>query len=478
MLDIFNKIINNSKNNQQLMIVDQNYKYSDFFIDVKRNLEFLKSKVKEKETIFFCADYSKNFISMIFAAYENKNIITFANPSSKKEEIMHIINDSSSSLIFLEASIDLNINQKFNRYLNFNYCVLKKRNKCIRPGDIFIIYTSGTTKKPKGAILTLKSISSNVDAIAKNFNLNSNSSTIIFSPPAYAMGISQVLTFMSVFGKFILYNHGLKFPNEIIDLIIKFKLNHLNLSLSAFRILLKYNVHKKNFNFVKVVSFGGMQVIQKDIDLYIKIFPKSSLINFYGCTENSPRISHFKINKNKKYEICPVGKLLKGVKAKIKKFEKKTFYGNIIISGSSLMRRYNKISLKSFKKNFYDTGDLGYFDKQRNLVIIGRNDFSFRVGHEKLCPEEVESLIKKKLNYDELIICKKEHKILNFIPVLLINKKINFSSLQSYLDKNIANYKIPKQLYFIDKIPLTNYGKIDRNQAQKILCKLELKKNY
>ena len=225
MLDIFNKIINNSENNQQLMIVDQNYKYSDFFIDVKRNLEFLKSKVKEKETIFFCADYSKNFISMIFAAYENKNIITFANPSSKKEEIMHIINDSSSSLIFLEASIDLNINQKFNRYLNFNYCILKKRNKCIRPGDIFIIYTSGTTKKPKGAILTLKSISSNVEAIAKNFNLNSNSSTIIFSPPAYALGISQVLTFMSVFGKFILYNHGLKFPNEIIDLIIKFKFN-------------------------------------------------------------------------------------------------------------------------------------------------------------------------------------------------------------------------------------------------------------
>ncbi len=37
------------------------------------------------------------------------------------------------------------------------------------------------------------------------------------------------------------------------------------------------------------------------------------------------------------------------------------------------------ISLKSFRKNFYNTGDLGYFDKQRNLVIIGRNDFSFRV---------------------------------------------------------------------------------------------------
>jgi len=476
MINIFNKIINDSKKNHQLMIVDQNYKYSDFFLDVKKNLSFLKNKVKEKEIILFCANYSKNFISMIFAAYKNKNIVTFANSSSKNAEIMHIINDSSASLVFLENSIDLNINKNFNKYLNFKYCTFKKKNKCIRSGDVFIIYTSGTTNKPKGAILTSKSISSNVTAIAKNFNLNSNSSTIIFSPPAYAMGLSQILTFMSVNGKFVLYNNGLKFPNEIIDFIIKFRLNHLNISLSAFRILLKYNIHKKNFNFVNTVSFGGMQVIQKDINYYKKIFTKSNLINFYGCTENSPRISHFNINKNKKYKICPVGKPLKGIKLKILKFKgNKDPYGKVIISGSSLMRRYNNISLNSFTKNSYDTGDLGFFDKQKNLVLIGRDDFSFRVGHEKLCPEEVEAIIKKKLSYDELIVCKKEHKILNSIPVLLINKKkkIKFNNLQSYLDKNIANYKIPKELYYVDKIPLTNYGKIDRNEAQKILCQMK-----
>lgn len=473
MPDIFYEIIKKSKNKNQLMIADQNYKYSDFFLDVDKDLEFLKKKVKEKEVICFCSSYSKSFISMIFAAYQNKNVITFANPNIKKRELIHIINDSAASLVFFENSINLDIsNKKIKEYSNFRYYLSKKKNTCIKSGDIFIIYTSGTTRQPKGAILTLKSISKNVSAIADNFNLNSNSSTVIFSPPAYAMGISQILSFMCVSGKFILYNNGLKFPNEIINLILKFKLNHLNISLSAFRILLKYNIYKKNFYFVKTVSFGGMQVVQNDINLYKKVFPRSNLINFYGCTENSPRISHFKIDINKNYKICPVGKPLKGVKVRILKSKKdKNLFGKVIVSGSSLMRRYNKISLSSFSKNSFYTGDLGYFDEKRDLVIIGRDDFSFRVGHEKLCPEEVEAIIKKKLNYNQLIISKKKHEVLNWIPVLIINKrkKINFKNLTSYLDKNIANYKIPKELFYVNKIPLTHYGKINRLQILKKL---------
>ena len=65
---------------------------------------------------------------------------------------------------------------------------------------------------------------------------------------------------------------------------------------------------------------GGMQMTKENIYEYKKIFNKATIVNFYGCTENSPRISHFHVNlkKLKKYKnIIPVGKTLKGVKINI-----------------------------------------------------------------------------------------------------------------------------------------------------------------
>ena len=79
---------------------------------------------------------------------------------------------------------------------------------------------------------------------------------------------------------------------------------------------------------------GGMQMTDEIIFQYRKFFPKAKIINFYGCTENSPRISHFHIEKFQKgkYDIWPVGKPLKGIKIKILKKNKQR--GKILISGS------------------------------------------------------------------------------------------------------------------------------------------------
>ena len=54
------------------------------------------------------------------------------------------------------------------------------------------------------------------------------------------------------------------------------------------------------------------------------------------------------------------------------------------------------ITNTKFNSGWFNTGDLGYFDNNKNLILTGREDDSFRVGHEKLCPEEIESILKGK----------------------------------------------------------------------------------
>ena len=90
------------------------------------------------------------------------------------------------------------------------------------------------------------------------------------------------------------------------------------------------------------------------------------------------------------------------------------------------MRGYLKkaeLTRKKIRNGWFDTGDLGYFDKNNFLILSGREDDSFRVGHEKLYPEEVEPVIKRKLKISELVVAKKRNKILDWVPILVLKKK-------------------------------------------------------
>ena len=94
----------------------------------------------------------------------------------------------------------------------------------------------------------------------------------------------------------------------------------------------------------------------------------------------------------------PVGKALENVKIKIQK-NINSNYGKIFISGKSIMSGYlnlPNLNKKKFANKWFDTGDLGFF-KNGQLYLLGREDNTFSVGHEKLCPEELENVLKKKI---------------------------------------------------------------------------------
>ena len=361
-------------------------------------------------------------------------------------------------------------------YLKFCYRITSSKKKIIN--SKFIIYTSGTTNKAKGVLISTKAISNNVFGINKNLEIKSKDRGIIFSPPAYAMGVSQILTFMFSQCSISLHNLGVKFPTQLINKINKYKISVLNISISALRIIKRFISNKKSFQNVRLVMSGGMQFTVNELNLYKKIFPKAKMINFYGCTENSPRVSHHYIKSNKNYKgVIPVGKPIKGVKVKIARFKASSSkFGQILISGSSLMNGYHnlkKLNKKKIIKGWFQTGDIGFFDREKNLYLLGREDNTFRVGHEKLCPEEIESQIKKDFKLSDVIISKVKDDILDWKPICILTnkKKISINKIKQNLQNKFSNYKVPKEVYFVNSLPKTNYGKIDRKKLETIVNK-------
>jgi acyl-coenzyme A synthetase/AMP-(fatty) acid ligase len=485
-LNVFNTILSRSKKSKKVLLKDENYSYDQFYKDTILYFNFFKKHLRKKDVIALSLNYSKDYLNIIFAAQKNGNIVTFINPNAPKNEKKFLIKNSKSKLFI---SRDRLFKSKFktlnNLYINF---FSDSFNNKIKKGDAFIIYTSGTTSRPKGVILTTNSVSSNINAISHDLKLTNKDSTIIFSPPHYAMAYSQILTYMLNQMSFILISSGFKFPGSILDKIIMHKINVINLSISSFRIL--YPIIKKKKKLLKnirLIMSGGMQMTKENIYEYKKIFNKATIVNFYGCTENSPRISHFHVNlkKLKKYKnIIPVGKTLKGVKINIIKKNKNDKFGKIFVSGTSLMRGYlleNSELKKKFKDNCFNTGDIGRFDKNKNIFLMGREDDTFRVGHEKLCPEEIEPIIKKKLKLKrDVIVGKLKNKILDWEPVLVTIKsdyKKNRKSLKDIkkkLNNYLVNYKIPRKVIALNNMPKTLYGKIDRKKINEIIQKKKI----
>ena len=469
--DIFKKILSQSQNSNDIFLLNTNYTYGQFFKKTSQYSTFLEKKFIKNSILGICMNYSEKLVSLIFACYLNKIKFTIINPNASDQEKKYIIENGKLSSVFFSGNLIKVKNYKNFDQINYSNIKLKKHNNIVN-NDICIIYTSGTSGLPKGVVLTINSLSNNVNSISKNLKLKKNDKGIIFSPPSYAMAISQILLFMNSKLPIIFHPSGMRFPLEIFRLIKKYKISILNISVSAYNVFREF-IKKRKLLSVRLVMSGGMELSYSNLNDYKSNFPNAKFINFYGCTENSPRISHYKINENKilknKNIFFSVGKPLEGVKIKIQKKNPLDKNGLIFISGKSLMRCYLDEKPKK-KYKWYNTGDLGFFDKNKNLFLMGRNDNIFRVGHEKLSPEEVELILKKYLKFKNPIVSKTLDPILGLAPILILQKnekKISLENLRVKLIKYLSNYKIPKKIIYINKIPKNNYGKIDRKQLVK-----------
>ena len=138
--------------------------------------------------------------------------------------------------------------------------------------------------------------------------------------------------------------------------------------------------------------------------------------------------------------------------------------------------RNNQLNREKLVNSWFNTGDIGFIDKERNLNLLGREDNTFRVGHEKLNPSEIEIVMSKLFNFKEVAISKIKSDILDWEPVAVIKKEkkniLSGDKIISKLRKYLSNYKIPKKYFFINHFPKTHYGKLDRKKLEKLAERL------
>ena len=195
------------------------------------------------------------------------------------------------------------------------------------------------------------------------------------------------------------------------------------------------------------------------------------VIESYGMTEATHQMTTNLIPP-KKRKINSVGVSI-GQKVKVLNQDNKFLdfgkEGEIVIKGKNVFKGYlgnAKANKESFFKGWFRTGDLGYFDKEGYLFISGRIKEIINRGGEKISPKEVDEVFMKHPQVSKAISFSIKHAKLGediaLAVVLKDKKKCNINELKNFVKNKLTRFKIPRNIYIVNEIPLGATGKIQR----------------
>ena len=320
----------------------------------------------------------------------------------------------------------------------------------------FIRFSSGTTGDSKGVLLTHQAIIDRTAAANQQLNISSTDTIGWFLSMSFHFVVS-ILLFLRKGAHIVLSQDN--FPTGIIDSFDVSKPSFLYASPFHYNVLSTYHsISKDVLSDIRMAIVTAVSLNKKtDADFHQKF--GVHLSQAYGIIEvGLPFI-------NDRYDdehICSVGKCLPGYDLKIKD-PNKNGQGQILLKGDGMYHAY--ISPWKPRTQWFDTGDIGYL-KENYLFISGRSKNVINFAGMKIFPEEVEEVILRFDNIQEVRVFAEEHSVYGQLPVAEVvtttKEKLDIYKLKKYCMQRLDSYKIPKEFIQVESIEKTLSKKIKR----------------
>jgi non-ribosomal peptide synthetase component F/acyl carrier protein len=323
---------------------------------------------------------------------------------------------------------------------------------------LYIIFTSGTTGKPKAVAIEDK----NIPKIIENKLLYKGNVIAHLAPLQFDASMYEILGGLMNGMTIRVLN-----KSEILDL--KQVKNFLPQIDTIFLTTALFNLYvdecPDELKKVKLILTGGEKA---SIYHMRKIAPYTSLYNMYGPTETTIFATAYHV-QGQENEV-PIGSMFEG-EYKILSKTKDVREGELIISDTGVMRGYYKDVNKSQEvllnvdgKVFYKTGDLVKVDENKQLVYVDRIGRQVKILGYRVELDEVERMAHNCGLKKHCVALKYKNKL-----GLVITEKFSDVELKRLMNQKVPSYIVPKIIKQIDSIPMTPNGKTDLSKLEEKL---------
>ncbi len=462
--------------------------YEDMFEQAKRLAGYFQSKgYKQEDIIAVYMINSDYFLTCYYACQLGGFTILPINTKLTAAEVNYIFSHSEAKALIYDTRLQTildDIPETMNCFddllclgeedtlltvLN-DESLLFDEIKIDENTTTVIFYTSGTTGKPKGVMLSAANVRATAKLYVEALELNSTDRMQIVAP-LFHCAASHVFSIPVIYaGGTVVIEEGFS-PEQTMDTLEQEKITVFFGVPAMYSILLNSSkMETLRLSNLRLFTYGASPMPFELIRKIKVMFPEVKVQNIYGQTENSPAATTLK-DHYALVKVGSVGEPVPGTEIQVVNEHGKALpsgqVGEIVVKGPQLMKGYLKneeATRQAIRNGWLYTGDLGRMDEDGLLYIVDRKKDMIIRGGENVFPVEVEEVLYEIPEVLEAAVIGVPHSIYGEVPkafvVLKEGKQLTQDEVLSTCSKKLAKYKLPVEVEFIEVLPRNASGKV------------------
>lgn len=468
-------------------IIDRKGKisYKELWNKICFATEFMhKNGIKKGSKVVISADSSIDF-AVIFIAVQAIGGVSVPIDRAIRGKTASQMIELANAEFFVSLSRNKNSISTSAKVFSYNdiigYEPINKTSFSIvelSPDDMAeIIFTTGTTGKPKGAMHTYKSISTNIQMTFDGVGIRNDDVILIPISLSHSYGL-RVFRSTLFAGATVVLQNGALFFDELENNIKKnfcTGLAYITVGIEMMFSQLGEKRVKDILGGMRYIEFSAGALPMSMRERLCSLLTSTDILNTWGSTETGGALF---INVSKDKNKASAGKTINGAETRLVSFDGKSFAdgqssGRLAIRGDMLMTGYigdSTLTANSFLGDYLITGDVVSINSDGYVFFQGRADDIINCGGEKISPAEVEQSARIMKSIEEAVcVGVKDNKgFFGEIPVIFIkpvsDSDFSVEELKKHFSHTLELNKIPRDIIVTENIPHNSMGKVERKK--------------
>lgn len=465
--------------------------YAELNSRANRLARVLRTKGSQPDAIIgLYAERSPEMIVGMLAILKAGAAYLPLDPHYPAERIRFMLEDSQTRLICTQSHLadDLPVSHELvllDDEQQYNGSESNQESLHTPKNLAYIIYTSGTTGKPKGVLVEHQQVVRLLKNAAFPFHFDENDTWTLFHSFCFDFSVWEIYGALLYGGRLLVVPQEMTLdPSHYLQLLKKERVTVLNQTPSAFfRLIEEERRSDAHTLALRYVIFGGEALQPGRLGVWSQLYPTTTLINMYGITETTVHVTYKEITRREiQADISTIGLPIPTTSVYILDAQLRPvpigMPGEIFVGGKGVARGYlNRPDLtqERFLPNpfrlgdrLYRTGDIGRWRNNGEIEYIGRSDQQVKIRGFRIEIGEIEAQILKFPGIiNTAVVSVEDGQGELSLCAYIVSDSSAYTDmlpfhLKEHLERLLPAHMLPAYIVPLDKLPLTEQGKLNR----------------
>lgn len=479
-----------NKDKPALILGEQSLTYAELFQHAKKIAVVLQHHgLQARDRVALVVENCPDYAAMYYGVLMAGGVVMALNTAAKVDDLHNWVSHADASFVFAKPKV-FNIESANSEHYALIQCHDGNYQYVMTMGEMLdfdeqyqplsinenelasIIYTSGTTGAPKGIMLSHNNLATNMESIRQYLPINSEDRVLNVLPFYYSYGNTVLHTNLGC-GATIVLENSMMFPVKIAESMEKHKATGFYGVGSIYALLLsRANLHKHDLTSMRYMTLAGGPMAPAHIEKIMQTIPSAEFYMMYGQTEATARLAYIPADLIQD-KLGSAGKAIPGVRLEIRDENGDPLpigeEGEIYATGDNIMMGYwnnPEMTKEVIKDGWLRTGDIAKMDGDGYLYMTGRRTDMIKSGANRISPKEIEEKLAELDGIEESAAIGIPDEVMGQVIKVYIVKtegsEITEQKIMKHCKDKLAQFKLPKQIEFIEKLPKTPSGKLQR----------------